>query len=259
MLPPPQQSLDPWVAYVEHHAPEIRARFVGAEAEAIDALEHAQRQPLPPVQREFLTLVGGNRTGDLDPLLPDVVFDAGWLRERAEGAEHPPPSGWSLLMSGATDLQPFDLYLAPAAIDTPPDPEGRLRVVWATGHGAHLHGHAHNSTLLEYLLLHAHCDVRRATGEHTAVLGIHPRQPESEVRGRVRRDIFVHIAEHLGFALVEGTGDWWMGYEREDAAMWCYAGHDGLDGEVALMADDDREFRQLMHIMLDNLELYRMR
>jgi len=253
------RSLSAFTSYVDQYAPGLTACFRGASPEAIGQIEHALGYPLPELQRQFLLLLGENRHNQLGSLLADRHFSLDWL---AQAAGNIPASraGWFPWLTEVGLDAEQDLYLAPLASDAPAHPAGSHRVVWCSADDAHgSHSHARNADLLEYLLLHAHCALRRATCETTAVLGIHPSDRRGQVRGRPRREIFVGIAAHLGFAPVPAADQWWLGYERPEAGLWCYVSPRGDDCEVALMAHEPRQFAELLHILLDNLDLYRIR
>ncbi len=260
------RQLEPWLAYVDAWAPELRARMRSAAPERIAALEARRGRPLPAIQREFLALVGGNGAGELDPLLANLEFDVHHMERRVASAadlraiDLGDYVGWSCLAHTRDPLHPAELFLAPSQIGEGLD--GELCVVTAMpAESAPEHVHVLNATLLEYLLLDAHCFVRRARCAHAAVFIVNPArdgEPRRTLRGRSRRDRFLTIVEGLGLSPVVGADRWWLGFESPDAAMWCYVGPQGSDCEVALMAEHPQCFDEYYHIIEDNLELHRI-
>lgn len=249
----------PWLEYVERYGPDLRARFRPADPARIDALEQARGRPLVAPHREFLRLVGGNERGELGPLLANLDFGIGWLEERhasrpIRALDLSDQPGWSCLFRCRTPHLHAEYLLVPGSlVDT-------YRVAMApldATEGSRVD--ACNASLLEYLMLDAHCFLRREACENKAVFIVKGPGDPSEQRGRTRHSTFTTIVTNLDFVAVRGTGAWWRGYEREDAAMWCYVGPEGHDFEVAMMADDPRRFREYFNILEDNLALHRIR
>ena len=213
-----EDPLATFVTHLERTAPEVIRSMRPAPAQSLERLRFVAPH-LPPEYLRFVELMGGNRRGELAPLLPNDEFHIEHALEyyRSERVT-PPPDDWVFLLQRFEhELPSYCWHLAPVTSDHPAHPEGLYRVA----HGGIVEGVlqdvAHHGTLEEFLLHWAF--IIRFPGGRPGTMAFE-RYPDDECEAG---EYFVDVVEEAGFRTIAGGDphDWYQLLEHEDGSwLW---------------------------------------
>lgn len=239
--------------YIQTYDPGFPAKVQGASEEEITRLERLAGGSLPARYTDFLRSMGASM-GDLQ--YPDTDFRIGRILKLYETSKRRPPPRYLLI--GVQVVETYDRYLldrgAGAGGEDCPVIQADIEEPFETADMLH----TLYPSLKDMLFLQAFSMKRMSLLAHRR--SFLPSLVDSG-KGRLRSvppnlvDSISRVMSHLGFERLPHTSSLNLLYERGDAALYVSRNPQGYGATAELAAQEEREFKRLTEIILDNTAL----